>query len=1071
MLKPITETCTPRADVLTGGLTDEHFAAQLDKVVRNPEQYPIYGDPTEFFAITYPTSGLRSLLTSTFGRLSQRRDVEGSEHGVVRFETSFGGGKTHGLIAAYHLATGARPIGLEEFIDPDLLPEGAQIAAVVGDGLDPVAGTETNGHRPITMWGAIGAQLGDSAWELVGDQDAKRTAPGKETWIEIFSRAPTLVIIDEVANHLRALRTSGDPDIRRQAEAMPSFLFNLFAAAASVPTARVIITLASENDAFSAETKEVQQVLEGQTGIGSDVGAVIARYREVLVPAADEEISEILRRRLFERINEPSAYLAGEEFQKYYAALDDREVRLGLPANIASQVTKAYPLHPELVKVLDTRIGTIPAFQRTRGALRLLAETVATLWANNSKVPIINLGDLPLATPAVASSVTRAIGREAFSQVIEADVAGRDSHAAGIDRSRFPGGPSYTQRSAAAVLLHSLESSFNTGATLVDVWRATLTPGEEPDLVQESLSLLDASAWHFVYDGARYRFQTEPNPRKIIEDETQGVLPSMVREELDRRIQAMFTNSNPIRTRIFPGGPEELDDLMELQLAVISYEDLSVRSTTATPTHDLLVTMLDTHGVAGSNRTYRNGVVFLVADTDQIEEMRSRVRYDLAAQRIVSDPQRMASFVEDVQKKLRSIADRAQLDARVSITRCYRHLYYPKNDRANHHLRHHELSQHQLGTQDKQQTAVIRQVLEQVGKIRSSAIATEFLAQIGGFPARDPISTEALWEAFWRNHDADLVINPNLITDSIAAGVRSGFWVYYDSDSERTYGSEGPPPAARIAGTAWLYTPERAAQEGLLGRNVTWPDVQQALAGLGGQLTGIDLRARLEQSLGKEPTKTSVMEVLARVAKQSDSPIAVIEGEPAAGRKALTSSQIERSSLDRVTVLSREKADDLGIVIGAPKTGFRLTAEGPVGQAVARIRDQLSELGAEKKVSHISISHTSTSPPLSEARTLLTLDTMMPKHHFTSTLFGSVGFENTAGSIEFKTLTGQAKDIRKVEKLILDLADKASEAFLIITLTHRPDPPADTSSAHIGELLSLLTDLRPGQVSLEVLGE
>ena len=107
-LAPITRTCTPRSDVLSGGLADNHFAAQLDQVVRNPAAYPIYGDPDAFFAITYPTSGLRQLLTWTFGRVGGSR-VPGAEHGVIRLATSFGGGKTHGLMAVYHLARGARP--------------------------------------------------------------------------------------------------------------------------------------------------------------------------------------------------------------------------------------------------------------------------------------------------------------------------------------------------------------------------------------------------------------------------------------------------------------------------------------------------------------------------------------------------------------------------------------------------------------------------------------------------------------------------------------------------------------------------------------------------------------------------------------------------------------------------------------------------------------------------------------------------------------------------------------------------------------------------------------------------
>jgi predicted AAA+ superfamily ATPase len=127
-LLPITKTCKPRSDVLSGSLSDEHFAADLDHIVRDPSSYPVYGDPEEFFALTHPTKGLRDLLTRTFGRVSGAKGIPGTEKGVLRPQTSFGGGKTHGLIALYHLAKGARPAHLDRFVDPSLLPDTCRIS-------------------------------------------------------------------------------------------------------------------------------------------------------------------------------------------------------------------------------------------------------------------------------------------------------------------------------------------------------------------------------------------------------------------------------------------------------------------------------------------------------------------------------------------------------------------------------------------------------------------------------------------------------------------------------------------------------------------------------------------------------------------------------------------------------------------------------------------------------------------------------------------------------------------------------------------------------------------------------
>jgi hypothetical protein len=113
-MQPITNTCLPRPDVLEGGLADNHFAAQLDQVVRNPDAYPVYGNPDDFFALSYPTQGLKDMMARAFGRLSGAK-IEGAQHGVIRSETSFGGGKSERQSsAAMRLAgqgTATEPMG------------------------------------------------------------------------------------------------------------------------------------------------------------------------------------------------------------------------------------------------------------------------------------------------------------------------------------------------------------------------------------------------------------------------------------------------------------------------------------------------------------------------------------------------------------------------------------------------------------------------------------------------------------------------------------------------------------------------------------------------------------------------------------------------------------------------------------------------------------------------------------------------------------------------------------------------------------------------------------------------
>ncbi len=219
----------------------------------------------------------------------------------------FGGGKTHGLTAVYHLAKGARPSNVTEFLDLSLLPDGpVQVAALVGDALDPTVGIETNGHRTYTMWGEMAAQIGDDAFAAMEANDTQRTAPGTATIRAAFRGKPTVVIIDELAKYLRAVASSRK-DIRRIASAIPVFLGNLFEVA-SDPTNRVsiIITLAATTNAFGAETTEISE-LTGEEKEKTDaanavsvktaqeIGDVLTRAvhpSAVIKPADDSEIGE-----------------------------------------------------------------------------------------------------------------------------------------------------------------------------------------------------------------------------------------------------------------------------------------------------------------------------------------------------------------------------------------------------------------------------------------------------------------------------------------------------------------------------------------------------------------------------------------------------------------------------------------------------------------------------------------------------------------------------------------------------------------------------------------------------------
>jgi predicted AAA+ superfamily ATPase len=192
------ESAQPRGDVLKGELRDEIFAAKLEDVVNNRAD-PVYQDPTAFFANTFATGGLRALLTEALGRATGAKPTAAP---IIRLETAFGGGKTHNLIALYHLANEARPIGIEQFVDPAVLPASpTQIPTAVGTALEPATGVNHGDVTTHTLWGELAYQAGAYAGDI-RQADEDRVAPGTGVLADTFGTEPTIVLIDELARYL-----------------------------------------------------------------------------------------------------------------------------------------------------------------------------------------------------------------------------------------------------------------------------------------------------------------------------------------------------------------------------------------------------------------------------------------------------------------------------------------------------------------------------------------------------------------------------------------------------------------------------------------------------------------------------------------------------------------------------------------------------------------------------------------------------------------------------------------------------------------------------------------------------
>lgn len=929
-LRGIQSTCVPRPDVLAGGMSDNQFAAQLDKVVRDPAGYEVYADPERFFDLTYPTTGLKQLLAKTFGRLAEAKGDDG-DNGVLRAETSFGGGKTHSLMAVYHLAKGARPAGVGDFLNPALLPDGpVNVAAVVGDALDPVNGLTTNGLTSTTLWGEIGAQLGTAAHALLAESDRQRTAPGTETLRKAFAGQRTIIIIDEIAQYLRQVGESGSEDVRRSAGQVPVFLKNLLELAMGDTGVVVIVSLASSGDAYAKETGELASIL--------------SRSGRVVQPATDSEIAEILKRRLFETIDQSAAAEAGAAYRDLYERVKESVALSGgaeNPRQYGAAVEASYPFHPEIIRVLDKRLGSIPNFQRARGALKLLAEVVADLWEADGDTEVINVADVNLGRLGILNHLTVAIDRDAFSGVAKVDLVGLDAHCHTVDVIRFPGKAPFATRAATAVFLHSLEMRTGVGAGRGEYVLGALRVGEDPEVLDEALAEAERVCWHLTYDGTRWRFHTEPNVNKIVEDGKRDIPSTRVTEETKALVAKSFTSDAGITAVAFPTSPASIPDEPRLRVVAFDYDHVSVEGTGSAAAPHEVVQLRDRAGAAGSLRAYRNAVVFVVADTGAVENLKDRVRAQLALEALVTEAGRLATFADEVKAKVRAMYDDSGLNARIAVTRCYKHVYYPVKDASSDHLAHRELPAAQKGDTAKSVVRTVRELLINEGKVRNDPIATNWLRQ-RAWDKPEATTTKKVSDWFWRDQSALLLLDPTLLTDAIKKGIANDGWVYYDTVTEKVYSATSATPAIHLSDTAELYTAEEAASRGILGRA---PSLGDVLASVSPATTGPALRATLEARCQKEPTKGQVADQLAEAFRQGK--LVVTDTTPAAGVKALGVKEIRERSLDNFHVLTKAEADSLGVESAVAKPASkRIEAKtGPAGVALSGFKDDLVDKG------------------------------------------------------------------------------------------------------------------------------
>ncbi len=648
-LKPWREVVTPHPDVASGRYQQAEFAADLHQVWRD-EATAEYGRPEEFFRRTFLTEGLHELLLNATRRLRG----EGGDPAVA-LQTNFGGGKTHSLIALYHLAGGYSPsqlAGVEQMLaDAELEgPPASQVAVLVGQKIAPgTVHRKDDGTEVRTLWGELAWQLGGRpAYDMVGDADRTSTNPGQALTELIREHAPCLILIDEWVAYARQLYGI---------EGLPSGSFDtqftfaqaLTDAAKDVATAMLVVSIpASDIETGGEGGREARRRLEN----------VVGRIASSWKPATADEGFEIVRRRLFEEI--PSELARERDAVVRAFGEQYRGNRGEFPSEVAEadyerRLTASYPIHPELFDRLYGEWSTLERFQRTRGVLRLMAAVIHQLWERDERSLLIMPGTLPIDDARVVDELTRYLDDE-WTPVINTDVDGPNSLPLRLDAENAGtfGRYSATRRVARTVYLGSAPVSevANRGIDDLRVKLGCVQPGESSATFGDALRRLANNATYLSTDGQRHWYSLQPTVTRLAADRAALVPDDRVEEEIERRLRADRERGDFAAVHAAPGSPSDVHDEAEVRLVVVGPARPHARGEESAA-RAFVARILDER--AGGPRLNRNMLVFLAADGARLDELRDAVR-QLLAWRSIHEERDLLNL---------DTVQRAQVEARV----------------------------------------------------------------------------------------------------------------------------------------------------------------------------------------------------------------------------------------------------------------------------------------------------------------------------------------------------------------------------------------------------------------------
>lgn len=702
----------PNLDVAQGNFREADFAADLQQVHNERASAAGYGNPVSFFKQTYITPGIRTLLVNTLKRLGGN-----GGHPVIQTKTGFGGGKTHSLIALYHLVTSAdalinpptdgehdkiskdiRDIMHEAGWDPDTGIQ-PKIAVLGGTYFSTTDSTITDNGDPLnTLWGIMAHQLGgQEAYELVGQAARQGTAPGGAQLDQLFEHVGACVILmDELVAYVRNAGSTKD--------SIYTFLQALTESVRRSKHVALVVTL-PESQVEAGDEAGVEAL--------SRLDSLFGRIEAVWKPLEVHEAFEVVRRRLFENDieNDPTAQQKRDETCEAFARMYSR-ARRDYPQGVSEQhyierMKRCYPIHPEIFDRLYHDWSTIPRFQRTRGVLRIMANCISYLYQVPDSSPLIMPANLPLRYQTLAEEFIGLLTDQWNPVITEVDRDNSLTYQMDVGSEPFGRVGGAARRIARTVFLGSCPDLATKGIDARQIRLGVVEPGHGTPIYNDALGQMRGNLHYFYSDNDRYYFHVEVNLNKVATDRADALTEQEIHAEIIHQIgTAVGRRSDVI---ICPENSGQIADSDKIKLVILPpNQTLKSRSSEVDEATPIAEQFLRYCGDETTRRRYKNTVLFLTSKRDEIRTLKNTIRPYLAWDSIINGGRKIPSLKGDRRRQAMASLTKARRDLDNALVKAYRWALAPKQSNP---------------IQDKYQWIQFDTDVGQDGKIAESAFA------------------------------------------------------------------------------------------------------------------------------------------------------------------------------------------------------------------------------------------------------------------------------------------------------------------------------------------------------------